>query len=424
MIPVEEYYYGKSGLDSSKISLMDGDVETSVYERGTPLNIISSIRTSSPDGYGKIKFDQEGKKIEDKRFRQNAGMISITDYIYDYKGNNIAINLSDGEYHLKYRTENTFDDDNNLVFTKNTDGQTKYKYNNLKQKTEEISYQGDGRVKRKTFFEYNIDGSIARIISNDMERSFFITYNRFGQETENYFSESNGPITKVVTMHAGKFITGKKTIFQERVLSDTSYKYDAKKRVIEQTTYFEGSQIGDLEKTINRYDTGCPIPNQTLIYWGERLYSKTTFELTPACKIKSRKVSQPSGLYIVANDDPTPRGIDSYKPIYDLKKRLIEETYTNTLKGIIYHIKIKYLKDKIRQVTLNDMTLNFDENNQLTFTTLNGKVKDRYSYKYDKQANWILMEVKENIFMTHADDKTMKLMETKSRFTKREITYY
>jgi YD repeat-containing protein len=326
MTPVEEYYYGKSGLDSSKISLMDGGVETSVYERGTPLNILSSIRISSPDGYGKIKFDLEGKKIEDKRFRQNAGVISITDYIYDYKGNNIAINISDGEYHLKYRTENTFDDDNNLIFTKNTDGQTKYKYNNLKQKTEEISYQGDGRVKRKTFFDYNIDGSIARIISNDMERSFFITYNRFGQETENYFSESNGPITKVVTMHAGKFITGKKTIFQERVLSDTSYKYDAKKRVIEQTTYFEGSQIGDIEKTINRYDTGCPIPNQTLVYWGERLYSKTTFELTPACKIKSRKVSQPSGLYIVANDDPTPRGIDSYKPIYDLKKRLIEET--------------------------------------------------------------------------------------------------
>jgi hypothetical protein len=82
------------------------------------------------------------------------------------------------------------------------------------------------------------------------------------------------------------------------------------------------------------------------------------------------------------------------------------------------------VKDKIRQVTLNDRTLNFDKNSQLIFSTLNGKIENRYSYKYDKQGNWILMEVKENTFITNSDNKTTTLTEIKSRFTEREITYY
>ncbi len=112
-------------------------------------------------------YDSKGREIEVKYFDEDSSCVKVEQHEYNRKGKEIRETIIDSLHHKHTSTISTYDRWNRLgerLSTENTiiTERVEYVYNNLDDKTEEITYDGSGNVKKRTRFEYDNKGMLTR----------------------------------------------------------------------------------------------------------------------------------------------------------------------------------------------------------------------------------------------------------------------
>ncbi len=151
---VSEYEYDSKGNQTLLLSYDDGvlaeKVESAYDDRGNML-VSKSYEGSAKKPYEVIEreYDSENRQTKSTIYGEDGKVNSISEYVFDEKGNQLQYSVKDGENVETYRMENTFNE--------NGDPLTNDEY-------------GDGGLLWRTVYEYDDKGSCVSIKEYNEEK--------------------------------------------------------------------------------------------------------------------------------------------------------------------------------------------------------------------------------------------------------------
>jgi uncharacterized protein YxeA len=112
-------------------------------------------------------YDSKGREIEVKYFADDSSCVKVEQHAYNRKGKEIRETVIDSLHHKHMSTTSAYDRWNRLTERATTEDyilteRLEYSYNTFDDKTEEITYDGSGNIKKRTRFEYDKKGMLTR----------------------------------------------------------------------------------------------------------------------------------------------------------------------------------------------------------------------------------------------------------------------
>ena len=112
-------------------------------------------------------YDSKGREIEVKYFNDDSLCVKVEQHTYNRKGKEIRETVIDSLHHKHTSTKSTYDRWNRLTERATIENnmlteRVEYSYNTFDDKTEEITYDGSGKIKKRTRFEYDKKGMLTR----------------------------------------------------------------------------------------------------------------------------------------------------------------------------------------------------------------------------------------------------------------------
>lgn len=112
-------------------------------------------------------YDKKGREVFTQRFSSDSICIRSEQFVYNKKGKTTQHCISDSLAQKTTCTIQNYDRWNRLTEKKTLENnliveRTEYGFNNFDDKTEEITYDSKGRVKKKTTYTYDNRGMLTR----------------------------------------------------------------------------------------------------------------------------------------------------------------------------------------------------------------------------------------------------------------------